>query len=64
MNMTKYLNTYYGTGWVYDRTTAAWVNPDGRRVIKVLIDKEWKYIFRMEIYIQRSKWSQQIHRPN
>lgn len=46
MNMTKYLNTYYGTGWVYDRTTAAWVNPDGRRVIKAFIDKEWKYIFR------------------
>lgn len=43
MNMTIFLNNYYGPGWKYDNSEKLWTNPDGRIVEKVQIGKMWKY---------------------
>ncbi len=43
MNMTTFLNNYYGTGWKYDNNKQLWTNPDGRIVDKVQVGKIWKY---------------------
>ena len=45
MNMTTFLNNYYGPGWKYDNKEKLWTNPDGRIVEKVQIGKIWKYVY-------------------
>lgn len=45
MNMTTFLNNYYGTGWKYDNNKQLWTNPDGRIVEKVQVGKIWKYMY-------------------
>ena len=43
MNITQFLNTYYGSGWYWDKHKQFWENPDGRIVVKVMIENKWQY---------------------